>query len=222
MHLIVGHAKLHTQIISLLIVPNNVDFLPKDSNYKNKHTSTCTICPSKCEKFVVFCLSGGRVQEAMVWENPKSSQGWRHWHCRPLWDRCYALAKVHLWIWKRCSILLHVLCIPASFVCMCILGGVEQNVEHCICVCLCWQSWIFCCKQHSRREDAVLGNGVKPQGPMGSQLIPRSGITGKKQWWAFQNCNAHGGGQLHFHKACPLFTPSKALSKYTKKNQCRF
>jgi hypothetical protein len=89
-------------------------------------------------------------------------------------------------------------------------------------VCLCWQSWIFCCKQHSRREDAVLGNGVKPQGPMGSQLIPRSGITGKKQWWAFQNCNALGGGQLHFHKACPLLTPSKVLSKYTKKNQCRF
>jgi hypothetical protein len=78
-----------------------------------------------------------------------------------------------------------------------------------------------CCKQHSRRKDVVLGNRVKPRGPMGTQLIP-IGYHRKKQWWAFRNCDAHGGGQLHFHKGCWLFTPGKVLSKYTKQNQCRF
>ncbi len=63
------------------------------------------------------------------------------------------------------------------------------------------------------------GKALRPHGyPTDTQIRHHR----KKQWWAFQNCNAHGGGQLHFHKACPLFTPSKALSKYTKKNQCRF
>ncbi len=35
--------------------------------------------------------------------------------------------------------------------------------------------------------------------------------------WAFQNHNACGGGQLHFHKARGLLTPGNALSMYTKK-----
>ncbi len=33
--------------------------------------------------------------------------------------------------------------------------------------------------QGGKMEDVVLGNRVKPRGPMGTQLIPRSGIAGK-------------------------------------------
>jgi hypothetical protein len=53
MHLITRHAKLHTQIVSLLF-PNDVDFIPNNYVYKKKHLCIGTICLSKSEKMRIM------------------------------------------------------------------------------------------------------------------------------------------------------------------------
>ncbi len=64
----------------------------------------------------------------------------------------------------------------SSFFCVrvCILGGVEQNVEHCICVCLCWQSWFFLLQaafKEGRCSFGKQGKALRPHGyPTDTQI----------------------------------------------------
>ncbi len=63
---------------------------------------------------------------------------------------------VHLWMWKRCNVLLHNLCILASLLCVCVvcvLGRAKMYVVDCImCAYVCLQSLLLLLlKQQSRR-----------------------------------------------------------------------
>ncbi len=58
MHLIIGHVTFHTQIVSLILLRHNMDFIPNNSIYNNEHKCVCTIWLSESEK-----LGGGNAQQ---------------------------------------------------------------------------------------------------------------------------------------------------------------